>query len=76
MNLRGISYYLSLSCYPVTFFSFFNILYSSYFDYFLSINSYVITLVISVLVGLILFIFGKSAQKRQSRKLYPDANLT
>ena len=34
MNLKGISYYLSLSCYPVAFLSFFNLLYSSYFYYF------------------------------------------
>ncbi len=64
MNLKSISFYLGLFCFPVSLLAFVNILYSSYFDYFLSINSYVITLVISVLVGLILFIFGKSAQKR------------
>ncbi len=64
MNLKSISFYLGLFCFPVSLLAFINILYSSYFDYFLNINSYVITLVISVLVGLILFVFGKKAQKR------------
>ena len=64
MNFKRISYYLGFFCFPISILAFINILYSSYFDYFLNINSYVITLVISVLVGLILFVFGKKAQKR------------
>jgi len=63
MNLRGISYYLGLTCYPVTFLSFFNILYSSYFDYYLNLDSYLITLVISLLFGLAFYFISKNAEK-------------
>ena len=63
MNLRGISYYLSLSCYPVTFLSFFNILYSSYFDHYLNLDSYILTLIISFLTGLALYFFSKNSEK-------------
>ena len=63
MNFKGISFYLSLFCFPVSFLSFINILYSSYFDYFLSINTYFITLAVSLLIGLFLFYFGRKSQK-------------
>ena len=64
MNLKSISFYLSLFCFPVSFLAFINILYSSYFDYFLSIESYFLTLIISLFVGLGLYIFGKDANKK------------
>ncbi len=64
MNLKRISYYLGLFCFPISFLSFVNILYSSYFDYFLSINSYVITLAISFLIGSILLFIGKKSEKK------------
>ena len=64
MNLKRISYYLGLFCFPISFLSFINILYSSYFDYFLSINSYVITLAISFLIGSILLFIGKKSEKK------------
>ena len=63
MNLRGISYYLGLSCYPVTFLSFFNILYSSYFDHYLNLESYVLTLITSFLLGTSLYLFSKNGEK-------------
>ena len=63
MNLNGISYYLGLSCYPVTFLSFFNILYSSYFDHYLNLDSYILTLIISFLLGLGLHLFSKNSEK-------------
>ena len=63
MNYKRISFYLSLFCFPVSFLSFINILYASYFDYFLSINTYFITLIVSVLLGLSLFYYGKKSQK-------------
>tara|TARA_B100000963_G_scaffold182618_1_gene158754 strand:- start:2826 stop:4238 length:1413 start_codon:yes stop_codon:yes gene_type:complete len=66
MNFRGISYYLGLFCFPVSILAFINILYSSYFDYFLSINSYIITLIISLIFSLSFLFFGKSAKKRIS----------
>ena len=64
MNLRGISYYLGLFCFPISFLSFLNILYSSYFDYFLNFNSYIITLITSLLIGLLFYFFGKKAEKK------------
>ena len=63
MNFKRISFYLSLFCFPVSFLSFINILYASYFDYFLSIETYFITLLFSLLLGLGLFYFGKKSPK-------------
>ena len=63
MNFKGISHYISLSCYPVAFLSFFNILYSSYFDHFLNTNSYIIILIISLLLGLSFYFIGKDSNK-------------
>ncbi len=64
MNFKSISFYLSFFCFPVTFLSFINILYSSYFDFFLSIESYFITLVISLIFGLGLYYYGRYASKK------------
>ena len=64
MNFKGISYYLSLFCFPISILAFINILYSSYFDYFLSINSYIITLILSFLISLALFFIGKKTVKK------------
>ena len=64
MNFRGISYFLGLFCFPIGFLAFINILYSSYFDYFLSIDSYFTTLLFSLLVGAGLFYYGKDSLKK------------
>jgi len=64
MNFKRISYYLGLFCFPVSILAFINILYSSYFDYFLSINSYIVTLISSFITGLALIFFGKKSEKR------------
>ncbi len=64
MNFKGISYYLALFCFPISILAFVNILYSSYFDYFLSINSYILTLIISFLAGCFLYHVGKKSPKR------------
>ena len=64
MNYKGISYYLRLFCFPISVLAFINILYSSYFDYFLSISSYIITLFLSLFIGLILFFTGKNSNRR------------
>ena len=64
MNLKGISFYLSFFCFPVAFLAFINILYSSYFDYFLSFDSYLITLIISLIFGLVFYFFGSKATKK------------
>ena len=64
MNFKSISYFLGLFCLPVSFLSFINILYSSYFDYFLSIDSYFTTLFISLFVGICLIYYGRGLQKK------------
>ncbi len=64
MNFKRIIYYLGLFCFPVSILSFINILYSSYFDYFLSINSYVTTLIVSFIIGLVFVFLGKKSEKK------------
>ena len=64
MNFKSISFYLSLFCFPISILAFINILYASYFDYFLSINSYFITLTVSLILGFLFYFFGKSGTKK------------
>ncbi|MDA7715556.1 TrkH family potassium uptake protein [Pelagibacteraceae bacterium] len=63
MNFKSISFYLSLFCFPVSFLAFINILYASYFDFFLSIDTYFTTLIVSLIVGAGLFYYGKNSKK-------------
>ncbi len=63
MNYKSISFYLSLFCFPISFLAFINILYASYFDYFLSIDTYFSTLIISLFIGFALFYYGKNSKK-------------
>ncbi len=63
MNFKSISFYLSLFCFPVSFLSIINILYASYFDYFLSIETYFITLAISSSLGLSFLYYGKKHKR-------------
>ena len=63
MSFKSTSFYLSLFCFPISALSFINILYASYFDYFLSIDTYFWTLIISLIIGLGLFYFGRNAKK-------------
>ena len=64
MNFKSISFFLGLFCFPISFLSFVNILYSSYFDYFLSIDAYFTTLLISLIVGYSLLYYGRDSQKK------------
>ena len=64
MNFKNISYFLGLFCFPISFLAFVNILYSSYFDYFSSIDSYFSTFLISLVIGLSLLFYGKESQKK------------
>ena len=66
MNFKGISYYLGLFCFPISFLAFLNILYSSYFNYFLNIDSYTITLITASLLGFIFYFLGKKSIKKIS----------
>ena len=64
MNLKSISFYLGLFCFPVSILAFINILYSSYFDYYLSLDTYLYTLFISLLLGFIFYYIGKKSIKK------------
>ena len=64
MNFKSISFYLGLFCFPISLLSFINILYSSYFDFFLSIESYFTTLVLSSLTGISFYLIGKKSNKK------------
>ena len=63
MNIKGISYYLGLSCWPISILSFLNILYSSYFDHYLNISSYLLTLFVSLFFAFIFIFISKDADK-------------
>ena len=63
MNFKSISFYLSLFCFPISFLAFINILYSSYFDYFLSIDTYFSTLIVSLVIGLAFLYYGRNSKK-------------
>ena len=63
MNYKGISFYLGLFCFPISFLAFINILYASYFDFFLSIDTYLTTLFTSLIIGLGLLYYGKNSKK-------------
>ena len=64
MNHRAIIYFTGLFIFPISFFSFINILYSIYFDYFLSIDGYVFTLMASLITGITFILVGKKAIKK------------
>ena len=64
MNLKTIFYYVGLFCFPISALSLINILYSSYFDYFLNLNAYLITLFISLTIGILFYLIGKNSEKR------------
>ena len=63
MNLKGISYYLGIFCYPITCLAILNILYSSYFDYFLNTDSYIFTMIASFSLGSFFYFLGKNSDK-------------
>ena len=64
MNFKSIFFYIGLFCFPISLLSFINILYSSYFDFFLSIESYFATLILSLFIGTFLFLIGKKSNKK------------
>ena len=63
MNFKGISFYLSLFCFPISLLAFINILYASYFDFFLSIETYFTTLIVSLSGGFGFLYYGKNSKK-------------
>ena len=66
MNYKGILFFLGVYSLFVSFFSFLNILYSIYFNFVLDLNSYVISLIISLIVGTLFCLYGRKYNKNIS----------
>ena len=66
MNYKAIIFYLGLFIFPLSGLAFLNILYSTYFDYFLSIESYTITFFLTLIAGSFFCFYGKNALKKVS----------
>ncbi len=66
MNYKAILFYLGLFIFPLSGLSFLNILYSTYFDYFLSIESYTITFFLTLVTGIFFYYYGKTSVKKIS----------
>ena len=64
MNYKAIIFYLGLFIFPLSGLAFINILYSAYFDYFLSIESYTITFFLTLITGSFFCYYGKSSLKK------------
>ena len=64
MNFKPILFFLGLFILPLSILSFVNILYSTYFDYFLSIESYTFTFFITLFFGILFCIYGKGSIKK------------
>ena len=62
MNYKSILFFLGIYSFFVSFFSALNILYSYYFSG-LGLNSYLITLMVSLIIGSIFCFVGKGHQK-------------
>tara|TARA_B100000029_G_scaffold82915_2_gene73925 strand:- start:5750 stop:7171 length:1422 start_codon:yes stop_codon:yes gene_type:complete len=63
MNYKGISFFLGIYSLFISFFSFLNILYSNYFNFVLDLDSYIVTLVISLIIGCTFCLLGKNNSK-------------
>ena len=63
MNYKSVLFFLGINSLFVSFFSILNILYSIYFDFVLDLNSYFITLIISLIVGSSFWYVGRNSSK-------------
>ncbi len=59
MNYKSILFFLGIYSLFISFFSFLNILYSIYLNFILDLNSYVITLLVSLIIGSVFCFIGK-----------------
>ena len=64
MNHKAIFFYLGLFIFPLSGLAFLNILYSTYFDYFLSIDSYTVTFFLALITGSFFCYYGKNSIKK------------
>ena len=60
MRIKSCLYFLGIGCFPMSFLALLNIFYSLHFDNFSNINSYIVTLILSLIAGLIFFKIGKN----------------
>ena len=63
MNYKGILFFLGVYFIFFSFFSILNILYSFYFDFIIDLNSYLITFVLSLLLGSLFYYIGRNHNK-------------
>ena len=63
MNYKGILFFLGIFILLVSFFSILNIFYSIYFDFIIGLNSYLITLFISLILGSLFCYVGRNHSK-------------
>ena len=56
---KSISLYLGIFSILISFFSFLNVLYSYYFEFYLNLNAYIYTLVISLFFGIFFLLIKK-----------------
>ena len=63
MNIKSCLYFLGLSFFPISLMSLINIFYSLYFNYLKNVNSYLITLILTLVVGLAFFYLGRKEKE-------------
>ena len=63
MNYKGILFFLGIYSLLVSIFSVLNILYSIYFDFIIDLNSYLLTFIISLVIGFLFYYVGRNHSK-------------
>jgi len=63
MNYKSILFFLGINSLFVSFLSILNVLYSIYFDFILGLNSYLVTLIISLTIGSLFLYIGRHSSK-------------
>ena len=63
MKIKSIFYYLGLSIFPITFLAFFSLIYSSYFQFFIHFEDYIITLFVTGSLASLLYYSFKNENK-------------
>tara|TARA_Y100000590_G_scaffold146894_1_gene168732 strand:- start:253 stop:1674 length:1422 start_codon:yes stop_codon:yes gene_type:complete len=63
MNYKAILYFLGIYSFLISIFAALNIFYSVYFDFFIGLNSYVLTFLLSFILGSIFYFIGRNNKK-------------
>jgi hypothetical protein len=66
MNYKSILFFLGIYSLFVSFFSVLNIFYSIYFNFLIGLNSYLITLIITLIIGSLFCFIGREHSKNIS----------